>query len=88
MKAYRQEYNDELERHSIDEFYTLKPLSHIINVPKTTSDTIRKAANYVVGMNLENVRDPSATSAFDFWIDDDLQGRVGSMTYSCQSRFN
>ena len=53
----------------------------------TTRDTIVKATNFVIGLNLENVRDPSETSALDYWIDDDLQARLGSVTYSCQSRF-
>ena len=78
-----------MEKHSIDEFYSLSPLSTIINVPSTatTRDTIVKATNFVIGLNLENVRDPSETSALDYWIDDDLQARLGSVTYSCQSRF-
>ena len=36
---------------------------------------------------MESVRDPSNTSALDYWIDAEMADQLGHQTFSCQSWF-
>ena len=58
--------------------------NQVFRIPKGRK-TIVDATNYAIGLNLESVRDPSNTSALDYWIDAEMADQLGHQTFSCQS---